>query len=653
MQDGGERCQRAVACVLCRAPAALYCRNDDAFLCSQCDIQVHGCIPALSSHERVPTFRDSTATADSSASLPSRHSETLRHVPSLFGLADAGTPCGRSVETEAGAAALAAQQLLQQAQALQQAAALNSCFHGPALHASPFCFPPKQLQPPPPLPQQQAVCWDDGGAALQESGSGEDTRWTGAALQHMPSLPARGGSLDAVLLECLDGLNQDSLAPLDFTSDLSRLQGPPPAAAAATRGPAADVHMGEGGSGCLTHDGSVASASTRSNSGSGRQPSAFPQQPPLGPTTAPTADALFDTCREHLMRYAAASMSGPPTATQQPAGQPQARKCADRLQRPHQTASEGERGNGATQLPASYFRQWAVVTTGMPPLVVQAAGAPSGSCDSACTTPSCDTPLPPSTATAATAEPRAQMGSCIWNDALTSNPSLTLSASGGSGGAATTAAAAASAQPLVLISMASSGFGSAPPAAVTTGQAAAASALLKHQADAKACASKPPRAEQRSGSGRGSGSADSKPSTASPKAGGVRKPAGRGVAAAARPLLRIPALAAPLAAHGSCRPGAFSRHAADPSTTEIVIPPYREGETRAEKLARYRAKKLRRRFQHTVRYQCRKHYADRRPRIKGRFVSPEEFAAWKLQEQGSAASNSSLLPTVAAAVAAC
>jgi hypothetical protein len=38
----------------------------------------------------------------------------------------------------------------------------------------------------------------------------------------------------------------------------------------------------------------------------------------------------------------------------------------------------------------------------------------------------------------------------------------------------------------------------------------------------------------------------------------------------------------------------------------IVVPQYREGESRAEKLERYRAKKLRRKFQPIVRYQCRK-----------------------------------------------
>ena len=27
------------------------------------------------------------------------------------------------------------------------------------------------------------------------------------------------------------------------------------------------------------------------------------------------------------------------------------------------------------------------------------------------------------------------------------------------------------------------------------------------------------------------------------------------------------------------------------------------------------------------------HYADKRPRIKGRFVSPEEFAAWQQAQQ--------------------
>jgi hypothetical protein len=51
--------------------------------------------------------------------------------------------------------------------------------------------------------------------------------------------------------------------------------------------------------------------------------------------------------------------------------------------------------------------------------------------------------------------------------------------------------------------------------------------------------------------------------------------------------------------------------------------------TREERVARYREKRARRNFRKTVRYASRKAYAEVRPRIKGRFVSPEEFAAYR------------------------
>jgi hypothetical protein len=59
---------------------------------------------------------------------------------------------------------------------------------------------------------------------------------------------------------------------------------------------------------------------------------------------------------------------------------------------------------------------------------------------------------------------------------------------------------------------------------------------------------------------------------------------------------------------------------------------------RAECLARYRAKKARRKFSNTVRYHARKVNADKRPRIKGRFVKKEELAAmgWEDLEGGDA-----------------
>ncbi|KAK9815622.1 hypothetical protein WJX72_006996 [[Myrmecia] bisecta] len=51
-------------------------------------------------------------------------------------------------------------------------------------------------------------------------------------------------------------------------------------------------------------------------------------------------------------------------------------------------------------------------------------------------------------------------------------------------------------------------------------------------------------------------------------------------------------------------------------------------------LARYREKKLRRAYSHTVRYHMRKINADRRPRIKGRFVKASELADYMRSQQG-------------------
>jgi len=50
--------------------------------------------------------------------------------------------------------------------------------------------------------------------------------------------------------------------------------------------------------------------------------------------------------------------------------------------------------------------------------------------------------------------------------------------------------------------------------------------------------------------------------------------------------------------------------------------------TREQRVARYKEKRARRNFRKTIRYQSRKAYAEIRPRIKGRFVSPEEYAAY-------------------------
>jgi hypothetical protein len=50
--------------------------------------------------------------------------------------------------------------------------------------------------------------------------------------------------------------------------------------------------------------------------------------------------------------------------------------------------------------------------------------------------------------------------------------------------------------------------------------------------------------------------------------------------------------------------------------------------TREQRVQRYKEKRARRNFRKTIRYQSRKAYAEIRPRIKGRFVSPEEYAAY-------------------------
>ena len=57
--------------------------------------------------------------------------------------------------------------------------------------------------------------------------------------------------------------------------------------------------------------------------------------------------------------------------------------------------------------------------------------------------------------------------------------------------------------------------------------------------------------------------------------------------------------------------------------------------TRAERVARYKEKRAKRNFSKTIRYQSRKAYAEIRPRIKGRFVSPEEYAAYIKSQQES------------------
>lgn len=55
--------------------------------------------------------------------------------------------------------------------------------------------------------------------------------------------------------------------------------------------------------------------------------------------------------------------------------------------------------------------------------------------------------------------------------------------------------------------------------------------------------------------------------------------------------------------------------------------------TREQRVQRYKEKRARRNFRKTIRYQSRKAYAEIRPRVKGRFVSPEEYAAYMAQRE--------------------
>ena len=41
-------------CVVCSAPAEVFCHNDNAYLCAVCDVTVHQAHPVAASHHRVP-----------------------------------------------------------------------------------------------------------------------------------------------------------------------------------------------------------------------------------------------------------------------------------------------------------------------------------------------------------------------------------------------------------------------------------------------------------------------------------------------------------------------------------------------------------------------------------------------------------------------
>jgi len=89
---------------------------------------------------------------------------------------------------------------------------------------------------------------------------------------------------------------------------------------------------------------------------------------------------------------------------------------------------------------------------------------------------------------------------------------------------------------------------------------------------------------------------------------------------------------APRRVHGTRR----SKRSAAVSFAAAIAGPDEPELTREERVARYRAKRARRSFQKTIRYQSRKAYAEIRPRIKGRFVSHEEYAEYMATQEPEA-----------------
>lgn len=75
--------QRRPSCVLCHAPAVVYCRSDDAFLCAACDVQMHSASAAVAAHERCAAaalLAPACAPSDSAAAstLPTPTAQQLR-----------------------------------------------------------------------------------------------------------------------------------------------------------------------------------------------------------------------------------------------------------------------------------------------------------------------------------------------------------------------------------------------------------------------------------------------------------------------------------------------------------------------------------------------------------------------------------------------
>lgn len=58
-------------CVVCSAPAEVFCHNDDAYLCALCDVTVHHAHPLAASHTRVPIGKpDKEESLDSLFEVP-------------------------------------------------------------------------------------------------------------------------------------------------------------------------------------------------------------------------------------------------------------------------------------------------------------------------------------------------------------------------------------------------------------------------------------------------------------------------------------------------------------------------------------------------------------------------------------------------------
>ncbi|PRW60522.1 Zinc finger CONSTANS-LIKE 5 isoform A [Chlorella sorokiniana] len=626
--------QRRAACVLCHGPAAVYCRNDDAFLCTVCDVQMHSASAAVAAHERCAAAAlpaPACAPSDSAvaSTLPTPTAQQLRHAASLETLGDPMQSMRSVLQPpvpSTGTASAAPTQLqAAQLQAAHQQLLLQRAYpsYGPAVslrppsaalanaQVSPFCFySQRPLAAPPPLPAAPAPAaeaaparWgaaggSAAGAALARARqSAEDlTRWEGRA----PATAAHASSLDEELMECLAGLNSDPSSVLECAPlDLSRPLPLNPmeavalgsgAAAAAEGGRASPASDGSGDSANLDQ----ALAATMSVASSGSRPSSAPESPsgltPPGQSGVwlhypPSQEARTQVLVRDAAPHAPLVVVPQPAVVRTAAAERDAlAMAADELGRQAQLVTTG--GQLLSQAKSALA---AVITSGGPAgeqaalLHRQLGGDGRGAAAAA-------TPRSASAEAGRSFSPLA-IRVTVHRGSPTAGAAPKRPASAAPDGSGPLSPKRArsgehrhrpSAAEAAVAALAAACGGQAAPLPPCSPRAAAAAAKL---AKAERWAAK---------------------AIAGPQEGSPRKRA----RSAKRPRAPAPQLTAEQIA-------------------AIVIPPYREDETRADKLARYRAKKLRRSFQKKVRYECRKHYADVRPRIKGRFVSPEEFAAWQ------------------------